>query len=203
MNASRYIKFRFLIDVEELKELIAPLKLVDLSKVRESSGPYCDSKALVESYDEALLQMREGRSPTIRVPHFGLTVDDEAVYAHEVPGSRYLMRAKKPVIMLGPSYFLMGLDGKIVMDSHSEQQVFIGLQVAYPQIFKPQGSEEVVRIYNHPDYPNGNAFRNMAKWLRRHTKLISINQIQTEFRLSEKVAKWIGNYENRITHNWR
>lgn len=175
MHASRWISYKALLSPRELREMISGSGCEPVDVGRISAEPF-DLEGWFAEY-QALYEGAAGRLPVI-----GLHCDPSSIEELEVSGGKQMTRPVKPVILVGPCTYRIGADNKIFTNVLGDDAHFWGVDVRYPALFQPKNSGKALNILGNPEFPNGKAFRDVAKWLRKKTRPVSFAGITSDLR---------------------
>ncbi len=178
--------------------MIGDRQVVDIARIYPP-GEAFDLTAWLSDYQACIDAAKEGRLQPGRLPVIGVVVDPTSIEMVELPGGKTMTRPVKPVILIGPATYRIDDNNKIYSNVLGEGAKFWGVDVRYPTLFQPKNSGKALKILGNSDFPNGKAFRDVAKWLRKKTRPITLAGNTTDLRIGADAQKWACTYEHRYS----
>lgn len=205
LQVSKWIKLPVLIDLEEMKSLLASLGPFSIfltsGMVKQGEGriSQAEFEACYQMYIEAL---KGGELPThekIR-PYFSsiFTNNIESVYTVLFPNQQQLIKPDKPVIQLQHHTFNYStVDGKFRSMVLGSDSIGWGIQFSYPQLYQDT-SMQIRQVRNPEEFPNTRLFQQLQRWVRHHTYPVPFEvnhqRIHVPIRLGKNCFSWINHH---------
>jgi len=180
MEASKWIAHRILLTVSELKELfdfLEPIKLYNISQVLSSPEFEIPIPEFIDKYALYLKRLENrDKNPTKDLRHYFSCAMSQSENDFELKeiNNKFMAKMISPAIQLRAHSYIITDDDRIVSMATGSTSVSYGLQFSYPQLFRHPKTHEMVNVYNNSDYPNGDCFRKLASWVRKHTRPVKL-----------------------------
>ena len=176
-QASKWLKYQVLLDVEEMKDLLSSLEPISFFQVSQPVSSFegsFSSDEFLSVYAGYIAALKEGRIETsIRQRSFfssALSRDFSCFYAMELGGEKVLVKPLYPVIQLqSHAFFYSTLDGKFHPMVQSIESISWGLQFSYPQLFQDPQTHQVVKVSQQEAFVNTEVFARLTQWIRSYT----------------------------------
>lgn len=206
LQTSKWLKIQVLLDAEEMKLLcdtLEPFYFYLCGSVCNPGEGELSKDAFIEHYGRYIADLQKGVLPDpagyrqLFSPVMTTTTD--VLYSIPLSEGKQLIRVSKPVIQLQAHH--MGYsetDGKFRPMVFGGESIPWGIQFSYPQLFRDNATKEVMEVRNSPEFPNGQLFQALQKWMRSHTIPVpfSVNgeTMNVPIRIGKKCLSWINKY---------
>jgi hypothetical protein len=206
-QASKWIDARFLIDVEEMEQLLAtlqPFAMYITNGVSERDQGIIPHDHFLECYRHYVEALKQGEIPNHNDYRTAFSSSwsraEDHLYTLPVGENQQLIRVQRPVLQLqSHSMHFSTADNTFRSMVYGSDSVLWGLQISYPQIFRNHTTHQVDKVVNSPEFPNTQLFRTLQDWLRTATIptpfIVTIDGVETRInspmRLGKQCLKWI------------
>ena len=202
LQASKWQKSPLLIDVDEMRSLLAVLGqfwIVQVSGVIPIGQEIIAQEVFLEVYQHYLTALKRGGNPEdSRVrPYFSavLTTFLEALYAVEINEGNYLVKVQQPVLQLQAHRFDYSTADEtfrsMVMGANS---IPWGIQFSYPHLYQDENLQ-VLTVREDAQFPNTALFKRLQQWVRANTIAtpfeVEGKKTNVPIRLGKQCLGWI------------
>lgn len=197
-QASKYLKYQVLCEVDELARLFERLQSFSIYPLTGlTDGEEIEKRAFLSEYGSWIQELKEGRLPTDgqlrKVLACAWTAEKEALWKQEVPGKRYLVKMAKPLIQVQAHFFTYSsLDGVFRPMTMGPHNIFWGLQFSFPQIYQHPKTMELLEV---EEGLNSELFQKIKVWVRDETRptpfLVGEKRTNVPIRLGKSCFSWI------------
>ena len=201
--ASKWLHIQFLIDKEEMRNLLqtlSPIYLFSTMGIKPPSENAISSDSFLKHYGEYVELLKSASRPVDQDFRFYftsvITSSTDAVQAVQVGENREIIRPFLPVLQMQLHRFdYSKLDGKIRPMVLGKDTISWGLQVSYPQLFQDPVTRKTEAANNAVRFPNASLFRTLQLWIRAHTLPTAFIaqgvRVNTSIRIGKKCFDWI------------
>lgn len=197
-QAAKWLKIQLLIDGDELSSLLAaPLYIYPLSGAFSLASLPVTKEEFLATYRSWIDTLQKGNIPqctALRTTAW--TASPDALWLQEIPGERYLVKPCAPLIQV--QVHEMGystLDGVFRPMVLSQDSIFWGLQISFPQVYQEAKTMELLEV---EESPNADLFQSIRKWTRDNTlatpMLVDGKRVNIPMRLGKQCFSWINNH---------
>ncbi len=195
LSVSKWIKIPLLVEVKEMEALFEALPsfaLYQVQKVSPKGEGVIPHATFLQEYAIYIEQLKRGEIPP-PLPSPVLSVIPEALYAMPVEGERELYKAQLPVVqMQAHAVRYSSADQSFRSQLFGSDAITWGIQLGYPQIYEEPKTHAIVQTR---DLPNGLLFKEIQKWVRRHTLptpfIVDGKRQNVPIRLGKGCFEWI------------
>lgn len=214
-EVSRQQKIGFLYDTQDLKELLELFKdiyCIDLTRPGKPSDLIIAFSELLPSLENNVASLKKNQSVSLsstdqRLLNSSLSSTTDAIAELKLADGRSLLRPTLPLIQINPLrlYYSQEL-ASIKSQVYGSDTIAWGIQLSYPQLFKDQGSGDVISTLT-PDspLPNTALFKALQKWMRRNTKICTFKSgdmtISSNVRITPRALEWASSHPQLKEHN--
>jgi hypothetical protein len=211
MQASKWLKSQFLIDLAEMRSLfetLTPFSLYLLGSVFKPGGGLISHETFLETYGTYVAALQEGRVPLDssyrQLFSSLLTTTPDALYAVEVGPEQQLVRIARPVIqILAHRLAYSQEDGKFRSMVFGPDSIVWGLQLSYPQLYENPATSQIEQVVDSPQFPNTALFKEIQRWVRHHTVptpfLVGETLTNVPIRLGKQCFSWINRHPQLVS----
>lgn len=205
LQASKWQRTPFLIDLSEMASLIASLGdfwIAKASGVIKNGEELIDPNEFMEIYASYINALKNGKipaDPRIR-PAFSTvwTSDLNTLYSVPVDEKNMLVKVEKPVIQLQMHRFdYFPADDKFRSMVFGEEAIYWGIQVAFPYMYQ-NAACEIVAFNDKKEFANLNLFKKFQQWTREYTSptplTLGQKKVNIPIRLGKKCFEWINRH---------
>lgn len=201
-QASKYLKYQVLCEVDELARLLeslSPFSMYHLTGL--SNGEELESEVFLSAYGSWIQELKEGRIPKDedlrKVLACAWTKEREALWKQEVPGNKYIIKMAKPLVQVQAHFFTYSsLDEIFRPMSMGPNQIFWGLQFSFPQIYQHPKTMELLEV---EEELNCELFKKIKLWVREETRatpfIVSGKKTNVPIRLGKSCFSWINSHK--------
>lgn len=211
LQASKWLKYPILIDVEEMQALMAALgefwifPVGGISLRGEGAVPPAlfleNYRLYIDSLKQASHTSISGASSNFSVVWTRTT---EALHALLVGQTQQVIKVHHPVIQLQAHYFnYSSLDGRFRSMMKGHNNIKWGIQFSYPQIYQNE-EMQIQKVADTPEFPNTALFKLLQQWIRCHTMATPFfieaeqRQVNVPIRIGKNCLNWINNHPQLI-----
>jgi hypothetical protein len=204
-QASKWLKFQVLCDLEELSSLFSLLSsfwIFPLTGI-VSGAPVLHTRFL-EEYGGWIEGLKKGLIPSdaeLRRLLACAWVDGlENLWLQEIPGKGYLVKIAQPTVQVQAHYFTYSsADGVFRPMSMGPESIFWGLQFSYPQVYQDPKTLELKKA------PENRIFEILRSWVRNATRAtpfsIAGQRINSPIRIGKRCMSWIAQHPQLLDRN--
>lgn len=203
LQVSKWLEHPFLLDFEEMQELVSIMGEVFFCPAGVPVG-HKEFLVLKETflaryrdYIECLKKKRPLKDKELR-RYFCqyVTSSLEMMYALKIGEDRFLIKPQKPIIQMQyHQFFVSKLDGKFHSMVLSEDSISWGIQLSYPQIYQDPNLASYSKVIESEEFPNTSLFKKIIQWLRYNTIPTPFElegkRTNATFRIGKKCLPWI------------
>jgi hypothetical protein len=212
LQVSKSIKTQVLLDIDEMRGLfdaLGPFYICPVSSAVMPDQAFISREDFLEKYASYVAALKEGRvaDEAALKPLFSsvFSASLEALYAMEVPGGKWLIRAIKPVIQLqAHHFFVSAVDGRIHPMVLSQESISWGLQFSYPQIYQHPQTAKISKVEVSDEFPSSALFVKLVRYLRANSLPTPIwhqgRRINSPIRVGKKCLTWINCHPQLAAH---
>lgn len=214
LQASKWQKCPLLIDVDEMRELLAVLGefwMVQISGVIPIGQEIISHEAFLDAYQHYILALKQGEQATdSRLRSYFSSVWTtflEALYTVPVNEKAHLVKVQQPVIQLQAHRFDYSLADQtfrsMVLGVDSIQW---GVQFSYPHLYQDENLN-VFTVREGEQFPNTTLFKRLQKWVRDKTIAtpfeVGGKRVNVPIRLGKQCLSWINTHPQLQTKGLR
>lgn len=196
LNVSKWIKIRFLIDLEEMEDLfhsLPPFQLYEVHRVTSKGEGIVPQAFFLKEYGTYIESLQKGEIPQVGMFSPVLSVTEEALYAMPVEDRRQLYKPQLPVVQMQAHAFRYSpADQSFRSQLFGNDAISWGIQLGYPQIYEDPKTHA---IFSTRRLPNGPLFHAIQKWVRSHTLptpfVVEGKKQNVPIRIGKKCFSWI------------
>jgi hypothetical protein len=213
-EASKWLELRFLIDVDEMKSLLAALDPVGIylaNSVSALGEGFVPHELFLEGYGQYVNSLKSGEVPESGVYRTlfssSWTVNASHLYAVPVSDTQQLIRIERPVLQFQTHCMdYSSADDTFKSMVYGRDSILWGLQCSYPQIFQNHTTHQIDKVTDSDDFPNTRLFRALQNWLRLNTTPTPFivgegdktHLINSPMRLGKQCFSWINQHPQLI-----
>lgn len=199
-QGSKWLKFQVLCDREELKKLfdrLCPFWIYSLTGLKEQNEVCVSQDTFLDVYGTWIEKLSQGVVPTdtqLRsLLAVAFTKDPQALWLQEVPGQKYLVKLRQPVVQVQAHAFSYSpIDQVFRPLSMGSNSIFWGIQLSYPQIYQDPKTMELVE---NKETINQELFATIRQWVRDETRPtpfeVDGKRTNAPIRLGKNCFSWI------------
>lgn len=201
-QASKWQKSPLLIDVDEMRALLAALGqfwIVQISGVIPIGQEIIAHETFLEVYYHYIHALKKGENaadPRVRL-YFStvFTTFLEALYAVQVNEKHYLVKVQQPVLQLQAHRFdYSSVDGTFRSMVMGTNAIPWGIQFSYPHLYQDENLQ-VLTVREGVQFPNTVLFKRLQQWVRANTIAtpfeVEGKRINVPIRLGKQCLSWI------------
>lgn len=206
LQASQWHSCQVLLDVDEMKDLLAHLgqfSIVQVSGVIPYREAILSKEDFLEGYRQYVFALKEGKYPdepslrSVFSSVFTTTLDVLYAVPLKVEG-QCLIKVTHPVVQLqNHRLHFSSADGKFRSMVFGSETLCWGLQFSFPRLFQDEKSQ-VYQVREGDQFPNAALFRQLQLWMRHHTRATPFDvggkKIFSSARLGYRCFPWINNH---------
>lgn len=202
LQASKWQKCPLLIEVNEMRELLAALGqfwMVQISGLVPLGQEIISQEAFLDVYHQYIAALKRGeysQDPRIR-SYFSATFTTvlEALYIVRMNEKQGLVKVQQPVVQLQAHRVdYSPVDGKFRSMVLGYESIHWGLQFAYPHLYQDEHLQ-VFTVREGTQFPNTVLFKRLQQWVRSHTIAtpfeVQGQRINVPIRLGKQCLSWI------------
>lgn len=205
LQASKWQKLPLLIDLDEMKFLLAALEpfwMIQISGLVPVEQEIISKEAFLQVYEDYITTLKNGQNPSnpLMRAYFSAvwTTRLDALYAVKVNEKQCLVKVMQPVVQLQAHRcdysFADGTFRSMVMGIDS---ISWGIQFSYPHLYQDENLQ-VLTVREGPQFPNTSLFKRMQQWMRSHTIAtpfeVEGKKVNVPIRLGKNCLKWINQH---------
>ncbi|MFZ0564595.1 MAG: hypothetical protein WAM28_00130 [Chlamydiales bacterium] len=214
MRASKWIKVPFLIDeiemeslFEHLKETVGSFFLYQVQGLSLALEGVISPSAFLQVYSQYVSLLKQGEIPSLEVFRhpfsYAISVSSEAFSTFPLAKGRQLIKATSPVVQMQPNQIRYSKEEKrFRAQVFSHDSISWGVQLAYPQLFQDEKTDEIRSVRG---LPNTLLFQAIQKWIRKYTRatpfIVEKKQLNEPIRLGLTCFSWIHSHPQLKTEN--
>lgn len=205
LEASKWQTVGALLDPSELAELFVALEnpvyyfMGSIYPFEAFSG---QKEEFFKVYDEYINNLKNGKTLDDSLPRRCFTAmiatSVDALYLADVGKGEGILRAITPTIFLQHHKFAYShLDHEVRSMVYGIDTITWGVQFSYPQLFIDSKTKAICNTAE-VSLPNTQLFRQLQRWMRRHTLPTSFEvddqRVNTAIRIGKACLPWINNH---------
>lgn len=213
-RASKWLSTHVLLDVSEIKDLLQLFQPVivetaGLLSIEKGMIPHEEFLEVYQGYQNFIQGKKEFDEEKVRMTcSSAWTLHSKDFYSLPLGEGKHLIRPRRPVIQLQlHSWAFSEESGQIRPMIQGKNSIHWGVQFSYPQIFQNPQTQEIHETFKEERFLNTPFFRQLQKWLRKHsiptTFLIHQKVIRTPLRLGKKCFDWIHQHQQLRQREWK
>ncbi|MCB1149835.1 MAG: hypothetical protein KDK48_06680 [Chlamydiia bacterium] len=200
-QASKWLQLQMLLDPEEMADLLHELDprwIAPLGKVLSASELTLTPEAFLESYVSYIKELMEGK-PSQADLAVAFAEDARAFCAFPVQGERYLLKLRRPAILVTKHTLDYSPDdGKFRSMVRGSATIAWGVELKYPQLFMDPDSGAIVK----PLQEGETLFKKAQRWVRQNTLptdfIAEGKKVTSPVRIGKKALKWVDRHPDLI-----
>jgi hypothetical protein len=191
-QASKYLKYQVLCDVEELKILFEN----DFRIFHFITGEEIPKETFLRIWAEWIEGLKEGKLPLNLRDLFAccFTTDDLSLWKQQLPNGKFLLKISSPVIVVEAHEFIYS-EGQFHSMVRGNDSIFWGMQMMFPQIYQDPKLQEFREVKSGDNYE---LFQKIKQWVRDNTRatpfLADGKKINATMRLGKNCFSWVNNH---------
>lgn len=202
LQASKWIDIQFLIDEEEMQDLLAsigPIFIATLGKPVEGEpkSALLPPELFLESYQKYIQMLKKGEVPDSRWLNetftLAFTKELSDLCAIQIPPNKYQVKPRVPILQVQPHRVRYSpLEKKFRSMVFGADTFSWGLQISFPQLYV---NPETDLAEKAADLSSGLCFKNLQKWIRHNTQTtrfeVDNETITTSIRIGNRCFSWM------------
>lgn len=203
LNASKWLSFYLLLDPNEWENFFQQfdLYLINVSQVCQKGQHLVDKMNFIQAIKEYTKQIKTQHQIDV-APYRGmfscaLSQTLDAIDVHCISQDKVIAKPVQPIIQMRPCFGIITSNNEVKLKARGKEAFSWGIELSFPQMVQDSITKKILNALT--DSTNGPIFKEMMRWIRKHTCIVSLEtdnqKFNTMLRIGKQVQSWKNEYQ--------